>query len=157
MNSTKFSRFLIIIFISFVTFNCGSSDDGGNGSDVTISNKAKIIGVWYETDKCQEQNIYTFNTDLNYELLDSGNIDCNTNEFTTYKFTGIYNIINSELFFNQETDEIITQGTTLTTQDFEANSSTKYTIETLNDTNLIIKTTITSDSGIRTYSNSFER
>ena len=155
MNKRTFTRLVFLIFISIIAFNCGSDDDGDN--DTTIINKAKIIGVWYKVGQCQEQNNYTFNTNLDYELLDSGNITCSNNEFSTFKYTGNYNIINNELFFNQETDEIIIQGTTLTVQDFEANSSTEHTIETLNDANLTIKTTVTSDMGITTYSNSFER
>lgn len=154
MKSKFFPRLVALFLMFFLILNCVSSDDGEN--NLTVSNKAKIIGVWYNTNRCQEQNNYMFNANLSYEELNSNYIECSDNEFNTYKYTGTYNINNNELFFNQQTDEVFIEGTGLTVQEFELHSI-KYKIEVLNDTSLQIKTTITTDTHVTNYSNSFER
>ncbi|WP_452229638.1 hypothetical protein [Lacinutrix sp. MEBiC02404] len=156
MSKKNYSKLSIIIF-TLLIFNCSSSHDKDNESVLTISNKARIAGVWYEFGQCQDQNSFMFNEDLSYQLLNSGNIDCSNNETSTYKYTGTYNIVDNELFFYQLTDGIIIQGNGVSVQEFELFASRKQTIEVLDDSFLQIKTTIVTDSGVATFSDVYER
>ena len=60
MNKQKISRIVIIVLISVLNLNCSSADDGD--SDLTISNKTKIVGLWYETDQCDKKGLCMMQT-----------------------------------------------------------------------------------------------
>lgn len=140
MNKISFSKLLTLIFLTFLVFNCSSSEETETPvlSDLTLLNKAKIVGTWFQSGQCEAQNIFTYNSDLSYEIIDSGNIDCNSIETATYRLTGTYDIVDDQLFYNELTNEIIIDCDCLSTQEFESLVTKRITV--LNETTLHILT-----------------
>ena len=105
-----FFAILLLVLIS-----CSSSDENNEPSfDINL-----LYGQWFRVGLCDEQNSLLLNQDFTFTKNKSGNIDCNVNEVDTYQYTGNFSVTNDDISFNQLTEEVIIEGTSISVNEFE--------------------------------------
>lgn len=119
-----------ILFISLC--NC-ASDDADTSFDLN-----ELYGQWYEVGLCQSQNSLLLNSDASYVLFSSGATDCDDPAPDTYRFSGSYSISGNLIVYNQQTANLVIDGTDLTNLEFP-NPEIQREIMTLNTNNLVIE------------------
>lgn len=123
---------LMICLLAVFVLNCSSDDDTTN-LDLNL-----LYGQWYRVGLCAEQNSLLLNSNNTFISYSSGAIDCNDPEPDTYKYTGNYEISGNFYYPNEQTRELIIDGTNLTVFEFEDPNIKREIIE-LSETSLVIK------------------
>ncbi|WP_460218205.1 hypothetical protein [Psychroserpens sp. MEBiC05023] len=123
---------LIIVVLSL---NCSSDDSTSN------LNTNLLYGQWYRVGLCQEQNSLLLNANKTYVSRGSGAIDCDDPTKDTYEFTGTFSLPGSRIKYNQQSAELIIDGTDLTTLEFP-NPEIVNEITELTENTLTIRTFI---------------
>ncbi len=105
MNLPPKIKYSSLFILSLFVFSC-SSDDG--------LDKSLLYGDWFEVERCENQNILTFNPNGSYTWLRSGNEDCENNEYSTSQTTGNFTVFGYNLILTRDTFEIIDPGEHIT-------------------------------------------
>ena len=100
MNLSPKIKYSSLFILSLFVFSCSSDDDLDKS----------LYGDWFEVEKCENQNILTFNPNGSYIWLESENEDCENNEYPTSQTTGFFSISGYNLTLNRDTFEIIDPG-----------------------------------------------
>ena len=147
----------LLLVMLLALFSCSSSDDNNNDEpsfDVNL-----LLGQWYRVDMCIERNSLLLNQDFTYIKNSSADVDCNMNEHNTYQYTGIFSVSNDDISFNQLTEEVIIEGTTISVDDFELTTLIYTKIAQLDENSLVInrkfKNNASGEENI--YATSYER
>ncbi|MUU79638.1 hypothetical protein [Winogradskyella endarachnes] len=123
---------LITCLLAMFVLSCSSDDDTTN-LDLNL-----LYGQWYRVGLCAEQNSLLLNSNGTFTSYASGAIDCNDPEPDTHKYTGTYEISGDFYYPNEQTRELIIDGTNITVFDFEDPNIKREIIE-LTETTLVIK------------------
>nr|WP_321236315.1 hypothetical protein [uncultured Psychroserpens sp.] len=137
----KQTYLLIGLIFTITSFGCSSSDDS------TRLNTNLLYGQWYRVGLCQEQNSLLLNANKTYVSRGSGAIDCDDTAADTYEFTGTFTLPGNGIKYNQQSAELIIDGTDLSTLEFPNPDIVNEIVE-LTDTSLIIRSYINLENNV---------
>jgi hypothetical protein len=99
-------NYLKTFILSIIMTSCVQDDDNSNNN----TNLNLLYGQWFELNTCQPQNNLTLNSNGNYTWIQSMNINCDNNEYSTRQFLGSYTVSGNDIDFDEESSETIELG-----------------------------------------------
>jgi len=90
------------LFILSIFFISCSSDDG--------LDKSLLYGDWFRVERCEDQNILTFNSNGSYSWTESLNESCESNDYPTRRTIGTYEVSGYKIVLKKVATEVIDPG-----------------------------------------------
>ncbi len=130
-----------LLLLSLIVLSCGSDDDAS--VDLNL-----LYGQWYDVGLCNDLNTLILNSNKDYVSRYSGYLDCDAPEPDIYQVEGTFQVNGNFIKYNQESIDLIIDGTDLSTVEFP-NPNVKNEIIELTETSLVVQAYVKRESGVK--------